>query len=201
MDCQAEIAMIDTADKRATAMSAVAGVKRLLRPSYLLPAILSASLLVALLTFGNVPRVAGLMRLFQPGYLLPILLLLVAYEAVQCLQWHVLLRPLGTHEPLRAQVFAFLVGAATRALPIGNFGQNYLLQRAGSTEFGLSSAATLLSVLIEVAVALAGLVLLGLGPWTWLRPLILVGLTIFVPSAWAVSRLLYRGMLPAWPRS
>jgi hypothetical protein len=53
--------------------------------------------------------------------------LLVAYEAVQCLQWHVLLRPLGTHESLRAQVFAFLVGAATRALPIGNFGQKRLL--------------------------------------------------------------------------
>jgi uncharacterized membrane protein YbhN (UPF0104 family) len=124
--------------------------------------------------------------------------LLVAYEAVQCLQWHVLVRPLGTHEPLRAQVFAFLVGAATRALPIGNFGQNYLLQRAGSTEFGLSSAATLLSVLIEVAVALAGLVLLGLGAWIWLRPLILVGLAIFVPSAWAIARTQRQRMLPAW---
>jgi hypothetical protein len=39
---------------------------------------------------------------------------------------------------------------------------NYLLQRAEDTDFGLSSAATLFSVLIEVAVALAGLVILGL---------------------------------------
>jgi uncharacterized membrane protein YbhN (UPF0104 family) len=198
VDRRAEIALIDAADKRATAVSALAGLKKLLRPSYLLPVILSASLLVALLAFGNVTRVTGIMHLFQPGYLLPILLLLVAYEAVQCLQWHVLVRPLGTHEPLRTQVFAFLVGAATRALPIGNFGQNYLLQRVGSTEFGLSSAATLLSVLIEVAVALAGLVILGLGPWIWLRPLILVGLAIFVPSAWAISRIQRQRMLPAW---
>jgi hypothetical protein len=82
VDHQAESTMIDAADKRATAVSALGGVKTLLRPSYLLPVILSASLLVALLAFGNVTRVTGIMRLFQPSYLLPILLLLVAYEAV-----------------------------------------------------------------------------------------------------------------------
>ena len=171
---------------------------RFLRPSVVLPVIASAALLIVLLAVGDLKKVVALLLTFQHLYLLPILLVLVAYEAVQCIQWHVLLRALGIRVPLRAQAFAYLVGEPTRVLPIGNFVENYLLQRAEGTDFGLSSAATLLSILIEVGVALLGLVILGLGPWGWLRPLILIGLAVFVPTAWTVHRLHYRGRLPAW---
>ena len=171
---------------------------RFLRPSVVLPVIVSAALLIVLLAVADVKKVVALLLTFQHIYLLPILLALVAYEAVQCIQWHVLLRALGILVPLRAQAFAYLVGQPTRVLPIGNFVENYLLQRAEGTDFGLSSAATLLSILIEVGVALLGLVILGLGPWDWLRPLIIIGLAVFVPTAWAVHLLHYRGRLPAW---
>ena len=166
---------------------------RFLRPSVVLPMIVSAAFLIVLLALGDVKKVIALLLTFQHLYLLPILLVLVAYEAVQCIQWHVLLRALGIRVPLRAQAFAYLVGQPTRVLPIGNFVENYLLQRAEGTDFGLSSAATLLSILIEVGVALLGLVILGLGPWGWLRPLIIIGLAVFVPTASGARRWSGRG--------
>src|ERR671936_2801147 len=171
---------------------------RLLRPKVVMPILLSVALLAALLAVGNVGQVVALMLTFRHEYLPYILLLLLAYEVVQCIQWHVFLKALGIHVPLRSQAFAYLVGEPTRVLPIGNFFENYFLLRAEGTDFGLSSAATILSVLIEVGVALLGLVILGLGPWDWLRPLIMIGLAVFVPTAWAVHLLHYRGSLPAW---
>lgn len=173
-------------------------MRKLLRPTVLIPAIVGAGLLAALLFFGNVARVVAIMRTFQHIYLLYILLLLLAYEAIQYTQWHLLLRALGVHVPQRAQAFAFLVGASTKVLPIGNFFENYLLLRASGTDFGFSSSATLLSVLIEVAVSLIGLVLLGLDHWTWLRPLIIIGLAVFALCAWVAARLHRAGSLPDW---
>jgi uncharacterized membrane protein YbhN (UPF0104 family) len=171
---------------------------RPLRARVLMLAILGASLLAVLLAFGDVKKVVGLMMRFQHLDLLYILLVLVTYEAVQGLQWHTLLKALGIRVPLRAQAFAFLVGQPTRVLPIGNFFENYLLLRAEGTDFGLSSAATLTSVLIEVTVALTGLVILGLDDWEWLRPLIVIGVAIFVLGAWAIHRVQRARDLPAW---
>lgn len=173
-------------------------MSKVLRPSILIPVVLSIALVAALLAFGNVTTVVALMSNFHRGSLIAILILLLTYQGVQYLQWHGLLRALGIHVPQRAQIFAFLVGAATKILPIGNFFENYLLLRAGGTDFGLSSSATLLGVLIEVAVSLVGLVILGLDHWTWLRPLILVGLAIFLPCAWLAYRHHHAGTLPAW---
>ena len=158
----------------------------------------SAFALTVLLAVGNVTRVAALLRGFQPSYLLALVVLLVAYAAIQGTQWHVLLRALGIRAPVRAQAFAYLVGVPTRVLPIGNFTENYLLLRATGTDFGLSAAATLLSVLIEVTVALLGLVILGLGPWDWVRPLILIGVAVFLLTVWGTRALHYAGSLPTW---
>jgi uncharacterized membrane protein YbhN (UPF0104 family) len=171
---------------------------RLLRPKVVMPILLSAALLAALLAVGNVGQVVALMLTFRHSYLPYILVLLLAYEVVQCLQWHVFLKALGIHVPLRSQAFAYLVGEPTRVLPIGNFFENYFLLRARGTDFGLSSAATILSVLTEVGVALLGLVILGLDHWGWLRPLIIIGLAVFVPSAWLVYKHHHAGTLPSW---
>ena len=100
--------------------------------------------------------------------------------------------------PRRVQVFTYLAGEPTRVLPIGNFVENYLLLRAAGTAIGLSSVATLTSVLIEVGAALLGLVLLGLGPWGWLRPLIVLGLAAFALAVWMGTRLYGTRRLPDW---
>jgi uncharacterized protein (TIRG00374 family) len=135
---------------------------------------------------------------FQLRYVLVIVLLTVAYEAVQCAQWIGLVRALGIQAPLRSLIFAFLLGESTKILPIGNYVENYLLLREEGTDFGLSSAATLMSVLIEVAVTLALVVVLGIHGWTWLRPLIVIGLAIFLVAVWLISRVHWhvRRLLP-----
>ena len=159
---------------------------KILRPSIVLPLLLSASVLAALLAFGDFKNVIAVMRTLRPGYLLAVMGVFVAYELVQGVQWHALLHALGIRVPWRMQACTFLVGQPTRILPIGNFVPNGLLLRATGTDFGLSSAATTLSVLLEVTVALIGIVIIGVGPWGWLRPLLVIGMLVFLSSAWIV---------------
>lgn len=176
-------------------------MKRLLQPQVLIPAVLGIAIIVALLAFSNVHKVLTLMEGFQKLYLLYFLLLTVAYEVVRGVQWHVLLKGLDIHVPLRTQIFTFAAGEVTKSMPVGNYFQNYLLQQAEGTDFGFSSAATTLIILIEVAVSLAGVVILGLGSWTgWVRPVILVGVAVFLAAGWAYHRFHHSGRGPQWMR-
>lgn len=152
---------------------------KILRPGFIIPAVFGLSLLAVLMVVTNVRKVLAAISAFPPLYLLYFLLAMAAYEAVRCVQWHGLLAALHLSVPLRTQVFSFAAGEVTKNMPLGNFFQNYLLQRATGADFGFSSSATMLIVLIQVAVALAGLVILGIGQWRWLRPLIICGLAAF----------------------
>jgi uncharacterized protein (TIRG00374 family) len=154
-------------------------MSRLLRPSVLLPTILGAAVLAGLLSFSNAGQIATLVAGFHPIYFASFALLLLAYEVVRLAQWHLLLGTLGVHVPLRTQVFTFMTGEAARDLPAGNFVPNYLLQSTNGTNFGLASSATLLITLIEVAVSLVVVAIVGIGGWGWLRPLIVIGVAAF----------------------
>lgn len=156
-------------------------VRQLLRPSVLIPLILSAAVLAGLLGVSQPATVLAVLEGFQPLYLLYVLVLLVAYEALRWAQWHVLLTALGIRARLRTQVFTFLGGEVT--------------------DIGLSSAATTLSLVTEVAVCLAGLLILGLGTWSgWLRPVIAIGLALFLLLVWAVHASGQAVAAPAWLR-
>jgi uncharacterized protein (TIRG00374 family) len=174
--------------------------RTMLRPSFIIPLILSIMLIVGIVAFGDIRQVGRLMSTFRPSYLVVIVLLLVGYEAVQSVQWMWLVRSLGIQAPPRSLTFAFLLGECTKILPIGNYVENYILLREEGTDFGLSSAATLMSVLLEVAVTLATLVVLGIPGWTWLRPLIVIGLSVFLVAVWLISRVHWhvRRLLPGW---
>lgn len=163
-------------------------MRRLVRPNVIIPFVLGISLLAGVLAFGNINRVITLMLSF-PHTLLPLVLLLVAaYEALRCMQFSVLLVSLGVDVPLGRQVFAFLAGEVAKYAPLGNYFPNYLLRRSDDVDFGLSSAATTMMVLIQVAVSLAGLVILGIDGWGWLRPLIVIGLIVSGLIGWAAYR-------------
>jgi uncharacterized protein (TIRG00374 family) len=139
---------------------------------------------------------------FQPVYFLYILALLGLYEALRCAQWGLLLQALGARVPRRTLVFTFLGGEIAESLPVGTYFRNYLLQRSTDTTFGRSSAATTLSMVTEVAICLAGIVLLGLGDWSiWLRPLILIGLVLFLLLSVAIRRVGRRLSVPPWLRA
>jgi uncharacterized protein (TIRG00374 family) len=159
-------------------------MRRLLRPSVVLPLILGVAVLAGLLAFSNVGTVAALMAGFRPRYLVYFVLLILVYEAVRCTQWHFMLRSLGVDVPLRTQVFTFATGEVTKDLPVGNFVPDYLLQSAQGTDFGLASAATLMITLIEVTVSLVIVVVIGIAGWGWLRPLILIGTGVFALLVW-----------------
>ncbi|HKV85757.1 MAG TPA: lysylphosphatidylglycerol synthase transmembrane domain-containing protein [Ktedonobacterales bacterium] len=174
-------------------------MKRLLAPKVLIPTVLSVAIIVALLGFGDIHKVLRLMVSFPRIYLLWYLLLMVAYEAVRCLQWHLLLGALSVRIPLRTQIFAFLTGEIAKTVPVGNYFQNYLIQRSNGADFGLTSAATTFVVLIETAVCLVGVVIIGVGVWSgWLRPLIVIGLLVTALIVWIVASLHKAGRAPQW---
>jgi uncharacterized protein (TIRG00374 family) len=174
-------------------------MKKLLRPRVLIPLVIGLGILAALLAFGDINKVFKLVAGFPRVYLVYYLLLTVVYEAVRCTQWHYLLRALNVHVPLRAQIFAFTVGEVARNMPIGNYFQSYLLSRSRGEDFGRLSAASTFIVLIEVAVSLVGIVIIGVGTWSgWLRSVIIIGLAVFFTAAWIVSRIHETPHMPRW---
>lgn len=158
-------------------------VKRALRPRVYLPILLGIVLLFVLLALGNVRDVMALLGGFQPRYLLAFAVVMLAYEAVRCMQWRFLLTALGIRVPVRTQVMTYMTGEVMKSLPVGNFFPDYVLQRSQGTDFGLASSVTLAINLLEVAITLVGLVLLDVPGWDWLRPLIVFGLVGFAGVA------------------
>ncbi len=176
-------------------------MKRLLRPQVIVPAFLGLALLAALLSFGNVTRVVDLMSSFRRLYLLYFLLLMICYELIRGYEWHFLLRALDVDVPLREQWFALLVGEITKNMPIGNYFQNYVLLRLEHEDIGRTSAATTLMVLNEVAVAVVGVLIIGVGSWTWLRAVIILGLIAAAAFAWVLYHAYLHAEQPEWVKT
>jgi uncharacterized protein (TIRG00374 family) len=177
-------------------------LKKLARPNVLLPIIGVAAAIAVLFTVGNPATILRLMQAFNPFDLLWIFLLDAAYEAVRFVQWWFVLRREDVEVSLKAEVFSFAGGEVTRTFPIGNYLQNYLLTVAEGVDFSFSSAATTLIMIVEVAVALTGLVVLGLGGWWWLRAVVGGGIVVLAAAAWLVFTFHLHGTFdpPDWVR-
>jgi len=175
-----------------------------LRPRIILPFVLGVGVLIALVALSNAQAVLAHILTIRPLSLLWFFLLMAAYEAVRCLQWVIWLRALDVPASPRMAVFSFLAGEAATFLPIGNYLRNYLLRQAAGTNYGRSVPATAVSMLIEDAVALAAVALLGIPAWAWLRPtalVVLLGLALAVGLVLAVLRGARRPRwLPRYPR-
>jgi uncharacterized membrane protein YbhN (UPF0104 family) len=176
-------------------------MKRVLRPNVLTPFVLGLGLIAALLAIGDAHKIAQSIVTFPRSYLVYFFCLMLAYEAVRCLQWIFLVVALGVRVPLRAQIFAFITGEAMKSLPVGHYVQSYLLARSRDQNLGRLSAAASFIIWIEAAVAMVGVVMLGLGGWTsWLRPLIvgaLLGITLLV---WLLTLVPGTPRAPGWLR-
>lgn len=172
---------------------------RLLEPKVFLPVIIGLALLVGLILAAGPQQAVHLISRFQPLYLIAFFLLMAGYEAIRIVQWHYMLTQLDLHVPLRTQLFAYGIGEFTKNLPIGNFVPDYVLTREEGTDFGRVSSSSLLISVLEVAVALAGIVIIGIDDWTWIRPLILIGTFAFALLAWAFYRW-HHGTHPTHPR-
>lgn len=149
---------------------------RLLRPRVLLPVILAGALLGFAFSISNVGRVwAGIARI--PFHtMVASLLLALAYLGLKGAQFRFLLGSLGIEVPWRALVLAFVIGEMTLTVPSGIYIQNYVLKRIEQAGFARSSAATTVTLMIEAALVLFMLLLIPIPGWSWVRPLVLVGL-------------------------
>lgn len=163
-------------------------LKSLLNLRVIVLTLVGVGLVVALILAAGPQQALQLITHFHPGALIIFFLLMAGYEVVRCAQWHYMLKKLNITVPLRTQIFAYSIGEFTKNLPIGNFVPDYILTREQGTDFGRASSSSLLVSVLEVAVALVGIVIIGIDDWTWIRPLILIGTFVFVLLAWAFYR-------------
>ncbi len=159
-----------------------------LRPRVLVTVAVVLALLAGLLAFGNVSQMVKLLAGFHPAALAIFFAVMVAFEAMRWVQWHFMLVSLGIRVPRRTEIFVYMTGEVTKDLPGGIFFPDYLLKRSQGTDFGLASSATMLMTILEVAISLTGLLILGIDAWPWLRPLILVGSFAFLLVVWTLYR-------------
>lgn len=147
---------------------------RLLNPKAIVGLVGGAIALALLLSLADIRKVGQAFQHFPP-VLVPILFGLVAVrEAVRIVEWHYLLRALGERPLLRHSALTLLGGDASQILPAGVYFQNYLLEQTQGTAFATSLAATLAMQLMEAAISLVVLVVVGVPGWSWLRPVALI---------------------------
>ena len=158
------------------------------RPRVFLPVVIGVALLVALIVIAGPREALRLITHFHPIALIAFFLLMAGYEVVRCAQWRYLLARLGLPIPARTLIFAYAIGEVSKNIPAGNFVPDYVLAREQGADFGRASSSSLLISVLEVAVALGGIVVLGIDGWTWIRPLILIGTFVFVLLVWAFTR-------------
>ncbi len=163
-------------------------MKRLLRPSVIVPAVLSFSLIGGLIAFANGGKVFSAVLSFSPIWLLPFAGVALAYEATRLLQWHLLLHHLGIRARLPTEILSYLSGEVAKYAPAGTFLQNYVLLEVRGTDVGLSSAATTAAILLEPLAALLIVLILGIPQWGWVRPTIGSALPVAAVAGWAIDR-------------
>jgi len=152
-------------------VSILGSLRALARPKVFLPILLAGALFFLALSLGDVGKVLGRIRA------IPLLDLGIAlgcafvYLAFKGLQLHLLLSDLGAHPKRRRFLLAFAVGELAVTFPLGIFAQNWVLSENERIHFGRSSAATVVMLLMETAVVLLWLTIVGIPNWPPLRPL------------------------------
>jgi len=152
-------------------------MKSLVFPRVIVPLVIGVLIIIVLLGAADVGRVLRVVSGFHPLYVLLLFALALAYEAVRAVQWFLLLRVLDRREPWRAALMSYLGGELSKSLPGGQYVQTYLLRQAQGVPIARSAAATTVILWLEVVVSLVVVLLLGVGPWPWVRPasLLLLG--------------------------
>jgi lysylphosphatidylglycerol synthase-like protein len=173
-------------------------VRALRNPKVVVSTALGVALLATLVGVSDVGKVANAVRRLNLLCALAFVVLMITYETIRGLQWHVLLDGLGVRVPLRAEVFSYLWGEATKAAPAGSYFQNYLLGRTEGEDFGRTAAATTLVVLTEIGLGLLLLCLVPIEGWPWLRPATVTGLAALLILAGIGSKVMHNSGPPNW---
>lgn len=154
-----------------------------------------------MLAFADVRRFGLVLAGARPLDLAFAVLAIVAYLAVQAAAWFYLLEQLGIDRPARERLLAYLLGNVARYLPGGAYFMNYLLYETSSVDPAISSVATTLIVLLEPAIALVILFVIGIDDWNWLRWLIGIGLPLALLFAAGLYLFIESPRIPDWVAS
>lgn len=144
-----------------------------LRPGILLPLLLSAALLALAVTLGDLGTVVDRVKMIPLGVMAMALLLAIAYLVIKGWQLNLLLRGANLHPGWQRLILAFAVGELALTLPLGVFAQNWMLSvtAKGESQFGRSSSATVVMLVVETLVALLALAIIGIPDWPELQPI------------------------------
>ncbi len=156
-------------------------VKRLLNPTVMLPAVLSAALLASLLTLNNGGTVSVKIATALHQALIPATLLTLLYLMVKGIQWRFYLSRLHLRPTLPELLVPYAGGEVGNSLPMGVFLENYLLKGSLGAAVARSSVATTWMLITELATCLLALLVVGVPGWPWVRPFaasLLVGMAL-----------------------
>lgn len=154
-------------------MSARPWLRAALNPSIILPLLLSSALLAVALSLGDLGAVLGRVMTIPVSVLAFALAMAIGYLAVKGWQLHLLLRHIDLHPGWRRLIFAYSVGELSLTLPLGIFAQNWMLSATarGRPQFGRSSAATVVMLMLETLVVLLLLAVVGIPDWPQVQPI------------------------------
>jgi len=147
-------------------------IRALGAPKLFIPTILSVALLAFVLSIADLEMVAAGLTALSAGDVVGVFALAFGYLVLKGVQIYLLLRALGIDMRPGQLVSVYAIGEMANSLPIGEFSQNWLLQKLQGTRFATSAAATTASLMLEGAVTLTTLLILGIPNWPWLRPAI-----------------------------
>ncbi len=142
----------------------------LLRPKVLLPLLLIGALFFVALNLADLGKVMGQVKQIRLVDMALALGLAAVYLLLKGMQLHLLLFNLGAHLDWRRFALAFSVGELAVTLPMGIFAQNWVLSEEKKMHFGRSSAATVVMLLMEIAVVLVVLAVVPIPGWGPLQP-------------------------------
>ncbi|MGH8192238.1 MAG: lysylphosphatidylglycerol synthase domain-containing protein [Rhodanobacteraceae bacterium] len=160
-------------------------LKHVLKPQVVLPVLLAAALLVLAFSLGDLGKVMSRLQSLPLKVLGIALGCALIYLSCKALQLRMMLKRIDLRIPARPFWLAFAVGEMTLTLPLGLFSQNWVLSASRRVHVGRSSAATVMMLLVEMAVVFLFLAVLGLPHWAaarWAAVAVLALLVLFVAS-------------------
>jgi hypothetical protein len=161
-------------------------IRHVLKPGVVLPVLLAAALLVFAFNLGDLGKVMARLR----GLPLHVIGISVGAAAVylgcKAVQLRLMLNRIGVCISPRPFWLAFAVGELTVTLPLGLFSQNWVMSASRRVHVGRSAAATVMMLLVEIAVVFLFLAVMGLPGWgevRWVAVALLVLFVAFVAGA------------------
>lgn len=167
-------------------LKSLSRIRHILKPEVILPVLLAAALLVFAFNLGDLGKVVSRLRNL-PLHVLGISVGAAAvYLGCKAVQLRLMLTRIDVCIPPRSFWLAFAVGELTVTLPLGLFSQNWVMSASRRVHVGTSSAATVMMLLVEVAVVFLFLAVIGIPGWMavrWVAVALLVAFVAFVAGA------------------